>query len=185
MSAPAALTRRELTAGIVAAPLAALLAAPGATGQVSQDAPFIRALVVTEQATELAYRLAAGAVGLDRRTRTLLELIHSHERAHLHEMITDLQQVSTEQVPALRPAQLFGPALGLARARGAQAALGFAAALEAGVMRFQLSVLGKLQDARTLQSLGSVLGSEAQHLVLLREALGREPLPAALETGRV
>ena len=34
------------------------------------------------------------------------------------------------------------------------------------------------------QPLASIMACDAQHLVVLRQALGRDPLPQAFETGR-
>jgi hypothetical protein len=34
------------------------------------------------------------------------------------------------------------------------------------------------------QPLASIMACEGQHLVVLRQALGRDPLPRAFETGR-
>jgi hypothetical protein len=41
----------------------------------------------------------------------------------------------------------------------------------------------QLTDQKLVQTATAVLGDESQHLVLLRMALGRDPIPNAMEVG--
>ena len=41
-----------------------------------------------------------------------------------------------------------------------------------------------LRDARTMQVVTTILGNQAQHLVVLRQIAGRPPVPGAFERGR-
>jgi len=42
----------------------------------------------------------------------------------------------------------------------------------------------KLRDARLMQAATTILGNEAQHLVILRQIAGRPPVTSAFERGR-
>lgn len=44
---------------------------------------------------------------------------------------------------------------------------------------------GEVRDGRLLPAFAAIMASHGQHLVVLREALGRDPIPTALETGSV
>jgi hypothetical protein len=45
--------------------------------------------------------------------------------------------------------------------------------------------IGALRDGRLLPAFAAIMACHGQHLVVLREELRRDPLPAALETGGV
>ena len=183
------LVRRGLLGGMAvvgASAVPLLLGVRNAFAQVSGDSPTIAAAVGLEQTMVFAYGAALGTRGLDPATRSLLPLFHGHEQEHVGEMLTDLQQVAGA-APA-RPrstSSLTGAALGLANARSRHDILTFAAELEAMAIAAYHDAMRLLQDARTIQSSATVMAAEGQHLVVLRTALGREPIPRALEVGRV
>ena len=41
----------------------------------------------------------------------------------------------------------------------------------------------RLEDAKLLQLSATIMANEGQHLVILRRALGKDPVPNAFETG--
>jgi hypothetical protein len=45
--------------------------------------------------------------------------------------------------------------------------------------------IGDLRDGRLLPAFAAIMAGHGQHLVVLREGLGRDPIPSALETGGV
>jgi rubrerythrin len=187
-------TRRDLVRGGLLSGLACvgasavplLLGVRNAFAQVSGDAPAIAAAVDLEQRMVFAYGAALGAAGLDRATRSLLTLLLGHERQHAGEMLVDLQQISgTPPASPQRANDLRGAALGLAGASSRHEVLTFAAELEAMAIASYRDAMAHLSDARTIQSAATVMAAEGQHLVLLRTALAREPIPTGLEVGRV
>ena len=74
------------------------------------------------------------------------------------------------------------PALNRALARGGAAFLRYALALEEEAVAAYADALASLRDPDLLQPLGSIMGSEGQHLVVLRRELDVEPLTRAFET---
>ncbi|TMK40977.1 MAG: ferritin-like domain-containing protein [Actinobacteria bacterium] len=158
-----------------------LAAAPAAR---AEDRDELFALVAVEQALALAYAIARSRPGLDAGTRRLLGVLHDHERRHA-EALGGLVRASQGTLPPeprrLSDVDHYLPGLGAAR--GAREILAFAVGLEAVGLAAQAQALGRLTDGRAIQTVASITAAEGQHLVALRLARGREPLPEALETG--
>jgi hypothetical protein len=72
---------------------------------------------------------------------------------------------------------------GLVRLRNQDELLRFAIELETMALAAYYDAHQKLQDGRLLQTAASIMSSAGQHLVLLRQALGHNPVPHAFETG--
>ena len=182
------LVRRGLLASatvLSASSIPLLLRVRNAFGQVSGDAPTIRAAVGLEQVAVYAYGVALTVAHLDARTRALLSLLREHEQEHAGAMTSALSDVGGS--PPRPPRSLISVdsvAPGLGRARNRAEVLTFAMELEAASVAAYHDAHRRLQDARTLQSAASIMGSEGQHLVLLRSALGHDPLPHAFEMGQ-
>jgi len=172
------LVRRGLLASatvLSASSIPLLLRVRNAFGQVSGDGPTIMAAVGLEQVAVYAYGVALTVAHLDARTRALLSLLREHEQEHAGAMTSALSDVGGSPP---RPPRSLG------RARNRAEVLTFAMELEAASVAAYHDAHRRLQDARTLQSAASIMGSEGQHLVLLRSALGHDPLPHAFETGQ-
>jgi hypothetical protein len=58
-------------------------------------------------------------------------------------------------------------------------------AIENEATRMYHDAIGELRDGRLLPIFVAVMANHGQHLVVLRERLGRDPIPAAFETGFV
>ena len=76
------------------------------------------------------------------------------------------------------------PGLVRALSGGRTATLGYAEALEEAAVAAYYDAARNLRDPRLLALVARVLGSEGQHLAVLREALGRDPVPSASEGSR-
>ena len=64
--------------------------------------------------------------------------------------------------------------------------LTFALELENGLIKEYVEAFGKLTDAELLKTTAQIMSNEGQHLVMLRLALGADPValvPSAFETG--
>jgi hypothetical protein len=158
-----------------------LVAAPAAR---ADDRDALASLVAVERVLALAYALARARPGLDRRTRDLLGVLHAHERRHadaLGELVIAVKGTLPAEPRRLSDVDRYLPGLGAARSP--DEILGFAVELEAVGLAAQAQALRALTDARAIQTVASITAAEGQHLVALRSALGREPLPEALETG--
>jgi hypothetical protein len=105
------------------------------------------------------------------------------EQQHADTLITAVEQLGGTPPPKpASPAQVKG--LVPATAGGRRTFLQFAVALEEMAVAVYNQASRRLTDARLLQTGASIMGAEGQHLVVLREALGRNAVPSAFETGR-
>jgi len=66
-----------------------------------------------------------------------------------------------------------------------RAFLRLAARREAAAVRGCLEALPEIHNERVRRRLGPIMASHAQHLALLRELIGDDPIPFAFEQGRV
>jgi rubrerythrin len=179
------LVRREVLSGGIAAAAAgapALLRAGGAFAQSGGDARILESAIRLEQTAVLAYGLAEGSGKLTPRIARELRRIRNQQRDHAKALITALEHLGG--VPPAAPTRV-GQVRGLAEALagGQKAILEFAVALEEMAIAFYHGAAQTLADAKLLQLSASIMANEGQHLVLLREALGRYPVPNAFETG--
>ncbi len=60
----------------------------------------------------------------------------------------------------------------------------FAVELETAAVGAYYDAHQRLEDAKLLQAGASIMANEGQHLVVLRQLLGRSPVPNAFETGK-
>jgi hypothetical protein len=168
-------TRREL-----------LLAA--APARLVGDAAVLEAAFGAERAAEAAY--AAARTSGDRRVRALAGRFAAHERQHVAALSTAFQALGAPAPPAPEgPAGLDAAVrdLGLPAftgLRGGDDLLRFLVALEELLVGRWVRAHRDLGDANLTQTATQVLGCQAQHLVALRDALGRPALASAVATPR-
>jgi Ferritin-like domain len=126
-----------------------------------------------------AYRTAARDRRLGGRVRALARRFAGHHDDHLTALSFALRGVGAgtpsppRGVAGLRAALAGGEATFATLALRLEEA-GLGACLEAQAV---------LDDPRQALIVGSIATGDAQHLVVLRELLGRDPLPRAFETG--
>jgi len=58
-------------------------------------------------------------------------------------------------------------------------------ALEREAVRTCHDAIGEVSDGRLLPTFAAVMANHGQHLVVLRQRMGRDPIPSAFETGAV
>jgi hypothetical protein len=101
------------------------------------------------------------------------KLFGEHCREHVEGLETALRNRGGQQ-----PGEETAPRSGDA---GARAAL----TLETDAVAACYRAIGALRDGRLIPAFAAIMACHGQHLVVLRESLHRDPLPAALETGGV
>ncbi|MFN8160093.1 MAG: ferritin-like domain-containing protein [Solirubrobacterales bacterium] len=160
----------------------ALAAAPAA----DEDAGILAGVIAAERACEAAYSAALAAEALPAPGAALFRLLREQERAHLAALGAALRRLG-EEVPAppgaAVPPALRSPSPGPA---GMKAAARAAIGLENAAVVAQVAALRRLAGPALIALLGPILSSDAQHLVLLREAAGAGPaeaVPDAFEAG--
>jgi hypothetical protein len=175
--------RLGLAAGgavVGAALVPALLSVRNAFGASGGDAAILASAIRLENTAVTAY---AGAVqtGLlappERRAATLFG---RQEAAHAAALTAALKQLGATP-PAGTDAKLLAP---LKVVRSQKQILEFAIELEAMAVAAYYDAARRLKAARLLLIEAQIMSNEGQHLVVLRQALGRDPVPSAFEKGK-
>ena len=163
------LTRRSLLLTVPA-----LAAATDALGAAHGDRQIVTAAIQLEQHAASIYDQAAGDATVPARLRALARHLRDQEREHADGLARALRGLGGRRPP--EPTEPGTPAPG--------AAFGpFAIAIENRLLAAYYDAMPRLRGGLR-QPLGSIMACEAQHLVVLRQALGRDPLPQAFENGR-
>lgn len=152
------MTRRAF-ARAAAGVLALAVARPRtALAQSDGDSELIAALIELERRLERAY--GAGDSATDR-------LFETHSREHAEGLEQALRNRGGR--PPEEPPPAGGAPL----------------ELESRAVASCHHAIGELRDGRLLPTFAAIIANHGQHLVVLRERAGRDPIPTAFETGRV
>ncbi|HEY5196341.1 MAG TPA: ferritin-like domain-containing protein [Solirubrobacteraceae bacterium] len=185
-SAPESGTRRQLLGGAAVVVTGGSLLASG-TPAWALSSPGIlsmQAAVRLEQTLAVVYGSLAGRRGLDRELRDLFGLLAEHEHQHAAALLAMVEYLGggPPALPTLAEAEQAIPAAAAINDR--PSALRLAERLEnAEVFGFYTG--GQtLDDVKLIEISAAVMCSDSQHLVLVRQTAGQNPIPAAFETGR-
>jgi rubrerythrin len=173
-------TRRALLAAAFAAPL--LVRAPPARAKEDEAAAedALRELITRERGAVVAYEALAAVDFLDNPTATLFRTLRDHEQEHADALVAALEERG-EQPPEPPTRE---DVEGLAEVSSQPEALDFARRLEEELVAAYLEAVKLFEGASLLETVGEILGSEGQHLVIVRQRRGDEPVPRAFERGR-
>ena len=172
----------------------ALAARAGEAGE--GDAKILNTALAAELEAIAAYQLGADSELLQKPALELARTFQGHHRQHVG---LRLQSVGRESVARLRLHRRAAEPLDRPREQGgvlpvkakpsytiptdrlkSQAdVLRFAAGLEQGAVSAYLGALPLFGDRELAKAAGSILGDEAMHWAVLRQALGEAPVPAA------
>jgi hypothetical protein len=167
-------TRRQLLAAAGAA--AAALARPPVASAVAGEPAAILALIALEDAAAAAYARAAATTG-----QRLLERIAAQDVDHGNALRVALEALTVIPPHHADGAERDDPAASaLAASTGRAEALDAAIAFEERAQRAYAGAAAALATGGLLQTAGSIFGSHAQQLAVLRAAAGRPPLREAI-----
>jgi hypothetical protein len=138
------------------------------------DAALLLAALHVEEVAALAYA-AAAAGPLTGAERDLARRFEGHEREHAAAFETLLFALAFPVRAHATATDLDRLLPGLDRA-GRTAALGALAELEEAAIAGHRDLGRRLHALDALRTVGSVMAGGAQHVVVLRDALGQEPL---------
>jgi rubrerythrin len=179
-------TRRDALrlAGVGAGALAvpALLRPAIARAQSEDDnelGDFLEQAIDLEQATTLAYETAAEGKDVDADLKRDFDLFRQHEQAHASALRQALDSLGFDL-----PDELTDPAdsdqlEGIDRLKTPNEFLAFLVGLEQDQIRFYAEDAPALDSEDMRRTSAEILGCQAQHLVVLREAQGAAPEVAA------
>ena len=180
---PAA-ARRALAMLLAAALAAAALSACGGSGgtttavpEPAADAELLDHVLSRQLGAIEAY--AAVMPGLGGRDLALAEKFRAQEQEHVDALVKALRGLGSKPEAEAEGISTEG-------IRGRAQRLGFLYELESATIDSELSAISKLTASWPRALLGSIVANQAQHLALLRRALGAKPLdavPKAFEAG--
>lgn len=175
------LTRRQA----IPAAAALALAVPGAALAATDDERRGRAeaaLVAAlreEQTAVVAYEAIANSGRLSARVTTLMRALLDDDRQHAEQLVSTLEAMGVK--PPIPPRRATIP--GLAGVRKDSDVAAFATLLEQRAVGAYARAVANLADPNVLRSVAGAMGTDGQHLVVLRQLAGRNPVPHAFERG--
>ena len=175
--------RRGLAAGGVVlggSMVCALLSVRDAFAAAEDDATILSRAISLENTAVAAYEAALQSGLLDRRVQGVVSLFHRHEREHADALSAALKGMGGTPPTAAEP-KVLAP---MQRVRSQGGLLQFAIALETMAVAAYYDAHRKLRDPKLLQTGSQIMAAEGQHLVVLRQTLGHNPVPHAFETGK-
>jgi hypothetical protein len=173
-------TRRRLLAGALAG--GAALALPPLAAAAEPDEDLAReafaAVLGLEQTALVAYEAIANSGVLTDTLRRFLD----QEQQHVAQLEAALEAIGAD--PPIPPRRSEIPRLATAL-RGRVAAARFAIALERRTVAAYQGAIKHARDPTVLRISAGAMGTDAQQLVVLRDAAGVAPVPGPFESGRV
>jgi rubrerythrin len=174
-------TRRQALAG------AALLVAPGAAAAaaLTEDdkkkrgqAALVAALKF-EQTAVVAYEAIANSGEVSVRVAALLRMLQDHDNQHAEQLATALDSQGVGPPIPPRRATIRG----LAQVHDDAGAATFAIDLELHAIGAYNEVVRYFADPNLLRTVAGAMGTDGQHLVVLRQLARRVPVPGEFERG--
>lgn len=177
-----ALRRGMIAGGVVlgASTAAALARVRTSFAAADGDAAVLRTAVKLENTAVAAYDVAIRSGLLDRKLLAAAKLFKRHEQEHAAALSAALK-ARGETPRAGVDAKLLAP---LTRARSQAGVVRFASELETMAVAAYYDAHKKLRDGGLLKTVAQIMSNEGQHLVVLRQALGHDPVPDPFETGK-
>jgi rubrerythrin len=179
------LIRRGIAVGggvVAASAIPTLLHVRDAFARASTDADVLESAIDLEQVAVFSYDTAARSGKLGKATG-VAKLFRDQEQEHANALIQAQKDLGGRIAnKPERVADVQG--LGEAAAGGSTGILRFAEQLETMAVAAYYDAQGKLKDPKLLSSGASIMADEAQHLVVLRQALKQPPSPNAFVTGK-
>lgn len=179
------LLRRGLAFGgaiVAASSIPLLLAVRDAFAASETDASLLEKAITLERTLIVAYdRVIADDFLTD---KALAPALRTHERRHAATFVTALSDLGG--APPAAPVGVGAVdkvVKGLDAVTNEAQTLSFLIELETAAVAAYYDAQAKFVQGRLLQSGASIMASEGEHLVLLRQAARRPPVPDALETG--
>ncbi len=143
------------------------------------DAGILASAIRLENTAVAAYAAALKSGVLTPQFRRTAALFGRQEAEHAAALTAALKSLGGTP-PAGTDAKLLAP---LKSARSQQQVAQFAIELETMAVAAYYDASKKLRQARLLQTSAQIMSNEGQHLVVLRQTLGKNPVPQAFANG--
>jgi rubrerythrin len=145
-----------------------------AAGTPANDVAILNAALAAEQEAIAAYGVGVGSGLLKGSVLKLATTFQGHHRQHA-DVIADIVKRLGGQ-PVVARAKYTFPVETL---KTQDDVLRFAAGLEKGAVSAYLGAVPSFKDRELSKAAASILGDEAMHWAVLRQAVGEDPVPAA------
>ncbi|MEO8849233.1 MAG: ferritin-like domain-containing protein [Casimicrobiaceae bacterium] len=152
----------------------AATAAKAAKGGHAGDVAILNGALGAEQQAIAAYQVGAESGLLQKPVLDLAVKFQSQHKAH-----ADLLAATVKQLGGTAVAPKANYDFPVASLKTQADVLRFAAGLEQGAVSAYLAAIPKFDNRDLSKAAGSILGDEAMHWAILRNALGEDPVPAA------
>lgn len=149
------------------------LAAKGADGAAS-DILILNAALAAEQEAIAAYQLGAESGLLQKPVLDLAVTFQGHHKAHADVLSGTIVKLGGKPAAAKSKYDFSAETL-----KNQNDVLRFAARLEQGAVSAYVNAVPKFGNSELARAAASILGDEAMHWAVLRNALGEAPVPAA------
>jgi len=154
--------------------VAAQVQKTGAKDTQATDIQILDSALAAERQGIAAYQLGADSGLLQKPVRDLALQFQGHHKAHADLLAATIKQLGGS--PADPPKKYDFP---VEKLKTQADVLQFAAGLEQGAVSAYLAAIPILDNRDLAKAAGSILGDEAMHWAILRQALGENPVPAA------
>jgi rubrerythrin len=182
-----ALLRRGIGLGgaaIAASSIPLLWSVRNAFAETNGDTAILGRAIGLEQVAVLAYDTAIDGGLLSPALLTVARTFRGHEQAHADTLTTALTDLGGAPPPAPHGiADVDKVVKGLADVKSRADVVNFLIELETATVAAYFDAQAKLVEPKLMQTGASIMASEGQHLVVLRRAVGKDPVPAAFESG--
>ncbi|MEO8017928.1 MAG: ferritin-like domain-containing protein [Pseudomonadota bacterium] len=151
-----------------------LAAAQDKSGNPANDVAILNTALAAELEAIAAYGVGAGSGLLKGPVLALATTFQGHHKQHADVLASTVSKLGGKA--AVAKAQYNFPVETL---KTQADVLRFAAGLEKGAVSAYLGAVPLFKDRELAKAAASILGDEAMHWAVLRNALGEEPVPAA------
>ena len=145
-----------------------------AGGDAASDAQILNSALASELEAIAAYQVGAESKLLEKPVLDLALTFQGHHRAHAALLAATVEKLGGK--PASAKAKYDFPT---AQLKSQGDVLRFAAKLEQGAVSAYLGAVPLFDDRALAKAAASILGDEAMHWAVLRNALGQPPVPSA------
>lgn len=173
--------RSFVAAGVLSATAVALLggrdalaAGRSAGGASEGDVAILNAALAAEYQAVAAYQVGAESGLLTAAVKPLALEFQGHHKAHADVLAGTIRKLGGQPVSSKSSYDFPVDKL-----KNQADVLQFAASLEKGAVSAYVGAVPKFTDRGLSQAAATILGDEAMHWAVLRQALGEQPVPAA------
>jgi len=138
------------------------------------DVAILNTALGAEREAIAAYQLGAGSGLLDAGTKGLALKFQGHHKAHADLLAATIAKLGGQPVATKKQT-----AFPVEKLKSQADVLRFAAQLEEGAVSAYLGAVPAFGNRDLARAAASILGDEAMHWAILRNALGEDPVPAA------